>query len=268
MPASLFPPEPAKIADVLVPVAVDTAYSYKIPRGMTLAPGDFVTVPLGPRETTGVVWEVREGGGDNLKTVKAKQDLPAVTAPLRQLIDWLARWTLAPRGMVLRMGIKAPENVGPEPVRIGLRRLGPPPARLTPARQRVLEALIGDHPMLKSTLAERAACSASVIDGLVDEGTLEALALPLGPVTLPPDPDFAIPVPSAGCTSTTPIRSRRRRWQARGVALVRTPLIAESLASGDLVEPFPTSWARNQRRREYRSTQAPERMPNRKRSDE
>ena len=140
-----------------------------------------------------MVWEIRRAGGDNLKSVKAKQDLPAVAAPLRKFIDWMARWTLSPRGMVLRMGIRAPENAGPEPVRIGLRRAGPPPARLTPARQRVLAALLGDAAMLKSALAEAAGCSASVIDGLVDEGTLEPVALPPEPVAAPPDPEFAAP---------------------------------------------------------------------------
>ena len=56
----------ASVADVLVPVAVDIAYSYKIPAGLALAPGDFVTVPLGMREVTGVVWAVREAVGGTL----------------------------------------------------------------------------------------------------------------------------------------------------------------------------------------------------------
>ena len=44
------------IAHVLVPVAVDIAYSYLIPAGLALQPGDFVTVPLGARHAQGVVW--------------------------------------------------------------------------------------------------------------------------------------------------------------------------------------------------------------------
>ena len=159
---------------------------------MSLEPGDFVTVPLGTRETTGVVWETRRSAaGSNLKTIKEKRDLPAVRAPLRKLVDWIARWTLAPRGMVLRMGVRAPDNVGPEPARIGLRLAGPPPERMTPARARVIAAAAGGLAFRKSALAEAAACSAGVIDSLVDEGTLEAIALPPEPAALPPDPDFA-----------------------------------------------------------------------------
>ena len=40
---------PQRIVDVLVPVALDQAYSYRVPAGMELAPGDLVSVPLGAR---------------------------------------------------------------------------------------------------------------------------------------------------------------------------------------------------------------------------
>ena len=62
-------------------------------------------MPLGAREATGVVWAVRPGGGDNLKSIAANRDWPPLKAPLRDFIDWVARWTLSPRGMVLRMAI-------------------------------------------------------------------------------------------------------------------------------------------------------------------
>ena len=39
----------ARIVDVLVPVALDQTYSYRVPDGLDLAPGDLVCVPLGGR---------------------------------------------------------------------------------------------------------------------------------------------------------------------------------------------------------------------------
>ena len=45
-----------RVVDVLVPVALDQAYSYRVPDGMELAPGDVVCVPLGARAATAVVW--------------------------------------------------------------------------------------------------------------------------------------------------------------------------------------------------------------------
>ena len=45
-----------RIVDVLVPVALDHAYSYRAPEELELSVGDLVAVPLGPREALGVVW--------------------------------------------------------------------------------------------------------------------------------------------------------------------------------------------------------------------
>ena len=187
----LLPPD--RVADVLVPVAVDTAYSYKVPQHLALAPGDFVGVPLGTRETVGVVWELREAGGGNLKSIIARHDLPPLPAKLRAFIDWLARWTLSPRGMVLRMATRAPFAAEPERVRLGVRLAGPPPARMTPARMRGLAAAADGAIRPKAALAAAAACSGGVIDGLVDEGALEVVALAPEPVALAPDIAFKLP---------------------------------------------------------------------------
>ncbi len=175
-----------RVAEVLVPVAIDQTYSYRVPAELDLAEGDFVEVPLGTRQTVGAVWEIADGAlGSNLKALSARFDIPPLGARLRAFVDWVARWTLSPRGMVLRMCSRAPFYAVEEKPRIGLRRAGPEPKRMTPARARVLAAIEGDLAIGKSDLAERAACSTSVIDSLVDEGTLEAVALPQEPVAAP-----------------------------------------------------------------------------------
>ena len=189
-------PRGARVVDVLAPVALDTSWTYRVPEGLELAEGDLVDIPLGKTETTGVVWASRrlEGAGpNNLKFVTAKRDLPPLPAALRRFVDWVAAWTLAPRGQTLRMAIRAPDGAGPEPVRIGVRLAGPPPARLTPARARVLAAAEGGFAQAKSALAEAAGCGVGVIDSLVDEGALESVALPPAPVAFPLDPGFAPP---------------------------------------------------------------------------
>src|SRR5271156_2268864 len=86
-------PAPASVvADVLVPVAVDTAYSYRVPSHLRLEPGQFVAAPLGTRVATGVVWATRTGGGDNLKSIVEIRAWPPLRQPLRDFIDWVARW--------------------------------------------------------------------------------------------------------------------------------------------------------------------------------
>ena len=64
---------------------------------------------------------------------------------------------------------------------------------MTAARTRVLQLLADGLVRTKGEAAQEAGVSAGVIDGLIDEGTLETLVLPPEPVARQPDPDFALP---------------------------------------------------------------------------
>src|ERR1700691_4197137 len=185
---------PKRVVDVLVPVALDRAYSYRVPEALALSPGDIVSVPLGAREATAVVWAENAKPNprlDNrLKDVEEKLDLPPLKDELRDFVDWVANYTVASRGMVLRMCLRTGEHLGAERERVGVRMAGAAPARMTAARGRVLE-LLGDGVIRgKSDAAREAGVSTGVIDGLIDEGTLETLVLPPEPVAEKPDPDF------------------------------------------------------------------------------
>ena len=112
--------------------------------------------------------------------------------------------------MALRLATRAAEDAGPETPRTLYRATGAAPERLTPTRARVLKAAEGGVAFAKKALAEAAACSAGVIDALVDEGALEAIAAP-------PRADRAAARPSirrAGAGA----RAARRRRCAEGVA--------------------------------------------------
>jgi len=186
------------VVDVLVPVALDQTYSYRVPKGLELAPGDLVAVPLGARgECMGVVWADNATPNPRLhnrmKDVAGKLDVPALKTELRSFIDWVADYTLASRGMVLRMALRMGAHLGPERERVGVRLGGPPPARMTPARLRVLHLFADGMTRAKGDAAREAGVSAGVIDGLIDEGALVTLVLPPEKVALPPDPDFRKP---------------------------------------------------------------------------
>ncbi len=182
---------------MLVPVALNQTYSYRVPRGMALAPGDVISVPLGPREVVAVVWAENARPDprlhNRLKDVSEKLDVPPLRAELRQLVDWVSNYTLSARGMVLRMTLRMGENLGPERMRLGVRLVGEPPRRLTPARQRVIEVLSDRLLHGKSEAAREAGVSSGVIDGLVDEGTLTVEVMPPPAAPPVPDPAFAQP---------------------------------------------------------------------------
>ncbi|WP_375777995.1 primosomal protein N' [Bradyrhizobium sp. ma5] len=193
-------PAPAstiRVVDVLVPVALNQTYSYRVPRGMELAPGDVICVPLGPREVVAVVWAENARPDprlhNRLKDVSEKLDVPPLRAELRQLVDWVSTYTLSARGMVLRMTLRMGENLGPERTRLGVRLVGEPPRRLTPARRRLIEVLSDGLLHGKSEAAREAGVSSGVVDGLVDEGTLTVEAMPPPAPPPIPDPAFAQP---------------------------------------------------------------------------
>src|ERR1700719_1169149 len=168
--ASSSPASSTGIVDVLVPVALDHTYSYRVPRGVELKTGDVVCVPLGPREVVGVVWAENARPDprlhNRLKDVGEKLDVPSLKPELRALVDWVANYTLSARGMVLRMTLRMGEHLGPERMRMGVRLIGAAPQRLTPARRRLIELLSDRLLHGKSEAAREAGVSVGVIDGL------------------------------------------------------------------------------------------------------
>src|SRR6201996_5571813 len=157
---------PKRVVDVLVPVALDRAYSYRVPEALALSPGDVVSVPLGARDATAVVWAENAAPNprlDNrLKDVEEKLDVPPLKDELRGFVDWVANYTLASRGMVLRMCLRMGEHLGPARERTGVKLDGSPPARRTAARRRVLDLLADGLLRGKSEAAREAGVSVGV----------------------------------------------------------------------------------------------------------
>jgi primosomal protein N' (replication factor Y) len=170
--------KPATV-DVLLPVALDRSFTYAVPDDLTVVPGDVVRVPLGGRDAVGVVWD---GVGVDvpaakLKSVLERLDRPAIPAQLRQFVDWVAAYTLSPRGIVLRMVARGREP-SQEPPRVVFEPTGTAPSRRTAARDRVMAVVAGSPALAKAALAAEAGVSPGVIDGLVAEGALRRLELP------------------------------------------------------------------------------------------
>jgi primosomal protein N' (replication factor Y) len=190
-----------RVVDILVPVALDQTYSYRVPAGLELAPGDVVAVSLGAREAIGVVWADNPTPNprihNRMKDVDGKLDVLPLKPELRQFVDWVSSYTLSSRGMVLRMALRM-GDLSPGRERVGVRLAGPPPQRMTAARSRVLALVADGFVRSKGEAALEAGVSMGVIDGLIDEGTLETLVLPPEPVARTPDPDFRKPEFSLG----------------------------------------------------------------------
>ena len=178
--------EPA-LVPVLLPVALDQTYDYAVPREIAAEAGAFVLVPFGAQTRIGVVWDRQLGGASGkpvdakkIKRVTARLDVPSLPEASMRFAEWIAKYTLAPLGMVLRMMMSAQAAFEPQKPRSGVRRVegASLPPRMTPARDRALRIASDGLIRSKSVLASEAACTSQVIDGLIQAGCLVEVAIP------------------------------------------------------------------------------------------
>jgi primosomal protein N' (replication factor Y) len=164
---------------VLLPLPLADAYDYSVPDGLNVAPGQFVIVPLGKRETLGVVWGEGTGEVAIAKLRDVIEVLPALPMadPLRRFIDWVAAYTLAPPGAVLRMAMSSPSALEAPKTELVYRPSvdAGDTLKLTAARRRVLEALKDGPAMAAAELAHLAGVGTSVIKAMAAAGLLEAV---------------------------------------------------------------------------------------------
>jgi len=193
---------------VVLAVALDQTYDYLLPEGLEQQPGSFVLVPFGPQTRIGVVWDgaVGEPGKTvdpkKLKSIAGRLDVPPLPVISLKFAEWIARYTLNPLGMVVRMMMSARSAFEPAKPRFGVTLVegAPVPPRMTPARTRALE-IAGDGAIrAKSALASEAQCSTGVVDGLVAAGNLVEVAIP--------EKRAALPDPAHRATEFSPEQAR------------------------------------------------------------
>lgn len=206
-------PPAAGQVPVLLPLPFDAPLTYAMPEdggpedggpgdadgdgGEGLPPGTYVRVPLGPRETIGVVWDSGAQDVDpaRLRPLAAIYPTPPMPPGLRRLIDFTADYTLCSRGAALRLVLRDGRALVPPPGRRGVRLDGPPPERMTAARQAAIDHLLavaaegsGHAPAIAiADLAAGSGASAAVIGGLIRAGTLVEVPLTGEPAYRRPD---------------------------------------------------------------------------------
>jgi primosomal protein N' (replication factor Y) len=170
--------EKRRTVRVLLPLPLADAYDYSVPHGMEVSAGHFVEVPLGKRETVGVVWG--EGSGEvpaeKLRDIAGVLPALPMAEPMRRFVDWVSAYTLAPPGAVLRMAMSVPAALEPPRTEIVYRKpdTPDPSPKLTPARQRVLAQLEHGLAVGPAELAHLAGVGGSVIKSMAAAGLLVA----------------------------------------------------------------------------------------------
>ncbi|HTI82432.1 MAG TPA: primosomal protein N' [Acetobacteraceae bacterium] len=183
---------PSRRVPVLLPYPFPGPFDYRVPPNLYPEPGDVVLVPLNRREEIGVVWD--HGADDavpdrKLKPIAGMIDTPPMLPALRQFVDWVASYTLSPPGEVMAMALRIITRTTAAPPSGWRRVLPPPDARITAARQKVLDALAQHEPSSTSELAHTTGTSPGVIRGMADAGLLEPAILPTAAPFALPDTD-------------------------------------------------------------------------------
>jgi len=162
----------SRIASVLLPMPLPEAFDYAEPEGMGLQLGDQVAAPLGPRLLRGVVVALREAAGGNrpLKPVEGILDEHRLPPNTVEFIQWAARYAVDAPGSPLAIALRGARAQKPRPVRV-VDVTGAEPARLTPARAKVLETAKAQL-LSPPDLARAAGVSSGVVKALLDEGVL------------------------------------------------------------------------------------------------
>ena len=176
---------------MLTPYPIDKAYDYALPQGYDGQGGSYVCVPLGSREIAAVIWG--EGAGDvdlkKIKPILANYDLPPLPEVHRKFIDWVAGYTMAAKGAVLKLTLSVPKALEP-PVTITGYVIGETKideTGVSPAAKRILDVAQDGLPRRASELAEEAGCSTGVIKTLYNKGFLKTVELQTPPPCRVPD---------------------------------------------------------------------------------
>src|SRR5262245_17816339 len=169
---------------VLLPLPLAGAYDYRAESTLKVRRGDFVVVPLGSRETVGVVWGEAKGdvADAKLRDVVGRLDSPPLPDTVCQFVDWVANYTLTPPGAVLRMAMSVTAALEP-PKPISAWQLGDAGAeqgglRLTAERRRVLAILADGPSRMTAELAREAGVSTGVVKSLAEAGAIKPISLP------------------------------------------------------------------------------------------
>lgn len=180
--------KPENCRSVLVPYPVDKAYDYAVPGGIDVAPGDYVSVPLGKRTIPGVVWGAAQGGvpAGKLKAVIARHDLPPMPEVQRQFIDWMAGYTMTARGAVLKMALSVPAALEPPKAVMGYKLITPSPHRgegrvegqnLSLKHRKVINILSDGLARRPAELAELSGVSTAVLKTMAKNGLIESVEI-------------------------------------------------------------------------------------------
>jgi len=170
---------------------------YSVPSHLHVEPGSVVVAPLGPRQVIGIAWESERLPGAEVPDARLRPiidvlPVPALSAPLRRLIEWTADYYCAAPASTARMALSSSAALRGGGTITEYRLSGQMPSRMTPQRDAAMSALDGEQGTIRE-LADLAGVSEAVLRGLVNGGVMEPVVVAIDRAYPPADPDHAVP---------------------------------------------------------------------------
>lgn len=172
-------PNPNIVAVVpLRPVRM--AYHYALLAGETAVAGQLVTIPFGKSECLGLVWPQNLLPNNNppnlakLKTIiTVHHDVPALADKHCEFLQWAADYTMGMLGLVAKMAVPIANVMMAEPQQ-AIYGLNPnaTPQKLTPTRQKIVDALKTHGPQSAANLKLITGTTTTVVKAMAQQGQI------------------------------------------------------------------------------------------------
>ncbi len=197
-------------------------FTYRVPPGRAVEPGEVVHVPWGTRTLQGVVTEgptdLPGFSGETREIEPAVESAPRITAQRLELADWVAAYYVAPPWDAVALML--PPGAGESP-RTALLRGPQPPAEALSERQQQLYELLGEEPRPVDELREAIGARGfdAALNALLRRGLAErrySLSRPRGRARITEVVRLAVE-PVAALAYAAGIEGRRASRRARAI---------------------------------------------------
>ena len=107
------------LGGILLPLPFNQPFTYKSAESLQI--GQLVEVPFGRDKQIGVIYELspqNDVPAEKIKSISKVYDFPPLSEKLLKFIAWVARYNMAPLGLVFKMAVSVKAAFEPSPLTV------------------------------------------------------------------------------------------------------------------------------------------------------
>lgn len=183
------------IVGVLLPLPFNEPFDYQIDSEVKI--GQLVEVPFGKDKQIGMIYSLEKTSSLDIAKIKYVTkvfDYPPLSSNIIKFMEWVAKYNMAPVGLILKMVISVRSVFEPSPMtvlyQLSGKTLSEAKLKNSDARWRVMD-LLKHAPYTRQEIGQGAGVSQSVIKTMIDAKILEPVFIENKREFLEPVGDFA-----------------------------------------------------------------------------